>query len=91
MSKTLPEPLGGNEMPRFGGPATMMRLPTRETASAGWMRVSWAYRLTSGHRTEAVPVSDRGKYVRNPVCCGRIIWGRGRRRSIPWPSRISVT
>lgn len=33
MSKTLPEPLGGNEMPRFGGPATMMRLPTRETAS----------------------------------------------------------
>ena len=33
MSKTLPQPLGGNEMPRFGGPATMMRLPTRETAS----------------------------------------------------------
>ena len=28
MSKTLHQPLGGNEMPRFGGPATMMRLPT---------------------------------------------------------------
>ncbi len=28
MSKTLFEPLGGNEMPRFGGPATMMRLPS---------------------------------------------------------------
>ena len=24
---TFPQPLGGNEMPRFGGPATMMRLP----------------------------------------------------------------
>ena len=27
------QPLGGNEMPRFGGPATMMRLPTQETAN----------------------------------------------------------
>lgn len=26
------QPLGGNEMPRFGGPATMMRLPAQETA-----------------------------------------------------------
>ena len=26
------QPLGGNEMPRFGGPATMMRLPVQETA-----------------------------------------------------------
>ncbi|MEP6660652.1 MAG: agmatinase [Acidimicrobiales bacterium] len=26
-----PRPLGGNEMPRFGGPATMMRLPTAES------------------------------------------------------------
>jgi guanidinobutyrase len=26
------QPLGGNEMPRFGGPATMMRLPTQSTA-----------------------------------------------------------
>ena len=26
------QPLGGNEMPRFAGPATMMRLPTQETA-----------------------------------------------------------
>jgi len=32
MEKKLPQPLGGNVMPRFGGPATMMRLPTRETA-----------------------------------------------------------
>jgi guanidinobutyrase len=27
MTKKLYQPLGGNEMPRFGGPATMMRLP----------------------------------------------------------------
>lgn len=27
------QPLGGNEMPRFGGPATMMRLPEQTTAS----------------------------------------------------------
>lgn len=26
------QPLGGNEMPRFGGPATFMRLPTQGTA-----------------------------------------------------------
>lgn len=26
------QPLGGNEMPRFAGPATMMRLPAQETA-----------------------------------------------------------
>jgi guanidinobutyrase len=29
-----PQPLGGNEMPRFGGPATMMRLPSFDDASA---------------------------------------------------------
>ncbi len=27
------QPLGGNDMPRFGGPATMMRLPTQPTAA----------------------------------------------------------
>ena len=27
------QPLGGNEMPRFGGPVTMMRLPASESAS----------------------------------------------------------
>lgn len=27
MESTLPQPLSGNVMPRFGGPATMMRLP----------------------------------------------------------------
>ncbi|TLF49558.1 agmatinase [Halomonas urmiana] len=27
------QPLGGNEMPRFGGPATMMRLPTQANAA----------------------------------------------------------
>lgn len=27
------QPLGGNEMPRFGGPATMMRLPTQDSAA----------------------------------------------------------
>jgi len=31
-AKNLNQPLGGNEMPRFGGPATMMRLPARDTA-----------------------------------------------------------
>ena len=30
-TKTFNQPLGGNEMPRFGGPATMMRLPTQPT------------------------------------------------------------
>ncbi len=28
----LNQPLGGNQMPRFGGDATMMRLPAQETA-----------------------------------------------------------
>ena len=30
----LNQPLGGNEMPRFGGPASMMRLPTADSAAA---------------------------------------------------------
>lgn len=33
MSRNFNQPLGGNEMPRFGGPATMMRLPAAETAA----------------------------------------------------------
>jgi guanidinobutyrase len=34
MSTSFNQPLGGNDMPRFGGPATMMRLPY-QTTSAG--------------------------------------------------------
>jgi guanidinobutyrase len=30
MTQKFNQPLGGNEMPRFGGPATMMRLPTQQ-------------------------------------------------------------
>ena len=33
MSSSFNQPLGGNDMPRFGGPATMMRLPFQETAN----------------------------------------------------------
>ncbi len=33
MSRKLNQPLGGNERPRFGGPATMPHLPTQENAS----------------------------------------------------------
>jgi guanidinobutyrase len=33
MRKSFNQPLGGNEMPRFGGPATMMRLPTAADAA----------------------------------------------------------
>jgi guanidinobutyrase len=32
MAKTYHQPLGGNEMPRFAGPATMMRLPQLASA-----------------------------------------------------------
>lgn len=32
-SPERPQPLGGNEMPRFAGPATMMRLPSRDSAA----------------------------------------------------------
>lgn len=32
MARAFNQPLGGNEMPRFGGPATMMRLPSQPTA-----------------------------------------------------------
>lgn len=31
MDQAYNQPLGGNDMPRFGGPATMMRLPAQET------------------------------------------------------------
>lgn len=33
MSNDFNQPLGGNEMARFSGPATMMRLPTQESAA----------------------------------------------------------
>ncbi|MFJ2326217.1 agmatinase, partial [Pseudomonas sp. NPDC087690] len=33
MDKILHQPLGGNEMPRFGGIATMLRLPHVPTAA----------------------------------------------------------
>ena len=33
MAKTFHQPLGGNEMPRFAGPGTMMRLPLMESAA----------------------------------------------------------
>ncbi len=33
MKKEFNQPLGGNEMPRFAGPATMMRLPSQSTAA----------------------------------------------------------
>ena len=33
MDKTLHQPLGGNEMPRFGGIATMLRLPHLQSAA----------------------------------------------------------
>ncbi len=32
MVEKFNQPLGGNEMPRFAGPATMMRLPMQRTA-----------------------------------------------------------
>jgi len=32
LNTSFNQPLGGNEMPRFGGPATMMRLPHQSTA-----------------------------------------------------------
>ena len=32
MSEQFNQPMGGNEMPRFGGPATMMRLPAVDSA-----------------------------------------------------------
>ncbi|HEV2502564.1 MAG TPA: agmatinase [Mesorhizobium sp.] len=33
MTRSFNQPLGGNEMPRFGGPATMMRLPSQQDAA----------------------------------------------------------
>ena len=32
-NRTFPKPLGGNEMPRFAGPGTMMRLPPVDSAA----------------------------------------------------------
>ena len=32
-NRTFPQPLGGNEMPRFAGPGTMMRLPPVDSAA----------------------------------------------------------
>ena len=32
MTESYNQPLGGNDMPRFAGPATMMRLPSQSSA-----------------------------------------------------------
>ena len=34
MVTELNQPLGGNQMPRFGGPTTMMRLPSQDSATS---------------------------------------------------------
>lgn len=39
-NSSFPQPLGGNEMPRFGGPATFMRLPPIESSSHGSLDVA---------------------------------------------------
>ena len=33
IKKQYHQPLSGNDMPRFGGPATFMRLPARDSAA----------------------------------------------------------
>ncbi|MFN8023788.1 MAG: agmatinase [Acidimicrobiales bacterium] len=38
--RALPQPLGGNQMPRFGGPATFMRLPPVDVAAHGPLEVA---------------------------------------------------
>ena len=49
VDKTLHQPLGGNEMPRFGGIATMLRLPTCKAPKA-WTQPSLVCRWTSAPR-----------------------------------------
>ncbi len=38
--RAFPQPLGGNQMPRFGGPATFMRLPPVDVATHGPLDVA---------------------------------------------------
>ncbi len=64
MDKTLHQPLGGNEMPRFGGIATMLRLPHLQSAE-GWMLPSLAYRWISVPRYAPAPASARGRSAPN--------------------------
>ena len=59
----FPQPLGGNEMPRFAGPGTMMRLPAVDSA-AGMNTVFIGIPLDigtsnrSGPRSEGFGVAD---------------------------------
>ena len=46
------QPLGGNTMPRFAGPATMMR--PRKRVPKGWMRLLSVYPWISVRRTARV-------------------------------------
>ena len=59
MDKNLHQPLGGNEMPRFGGIATMMRLPHVQSPpnSTPSMPPSSACPSTSAHLPAPVPAS----------------------------------
>ena len=86
MPRELNQPMGGNEMPRFGGIATMMRLP--QAATTDGLDVSFV----------GVPL-DLGTSNRSPrfgprqirtesVLLRRTTWPRARRRSIRcrWPT-----
>ena len=63
------QPLGGNEMPRFGGPATMMRLPTQPTAKgldACFVGIPLDIGASNRAGTRFGPAPDQGRVLSDP-------------------------
>jgi hypothetical protein len=66
MSKVLHQPLGGNKTPRFGGPATMMRLPMLPSAAPRCLlrRRTARHRHLEPRRCPLRPAPGSGRF-----CC----------------------
>ena len=75
MTKTLFQPLSGNEMPRFGGPATFMRLPActlEDALDVGFVGVPLDIATTDSRRIKdasAIQHGDSCRAFRQPADC----------------------
>ena len=70
MTEKFNQPLGGNQMPRFGGPATMMRLPTQagtDGLDACFVGIPHGHRHLEPRRHALWPAADPGRILPDPA------------------------
>ena len=81
------QPLGGNKMPRFAGPATMMRLPSA-TSAEGLDACFVGVPLDIGTSNRAGARFGPRAIRLNRACCGPTTWRPARHRTTAcrWPT-----